>query len=53
MLTFKMFLFLALEVAVVLFVAAVLVGGTWMLVAPRLRRATAALRRGDVEAFMD
>jgi len=53
MLTFKLFLFLALEIAVIVFVAAVVIGGTWMLVAPRLRRATAALRRGDVEAFMD
>jgi len=53
MLTFKLFLFLALEVAVLVFVAAVLIGGTWLLVAPRLRRATGELRRGDVEAIMD
>ena len=35
---FKMFLFLALEISVIVFVGSVLVGGTWMLVAPRLRR---------------
>ena len=35
---FKMFLFLALEISVIVFVASILVGGTWMLVAPRLQR---------------
>ena len=35
---FKMFLFLALEISVIVFVGSVLVGGIWMLVAPRLQR---------------
>ena len=39
MLTFKMFLFLALEMSVIVFVGSILVVGTWALVAPRLQRA--------------
>jgi len=35
MLTFKMFLFLALEMSVIVFVGSILVVGTWMLIAPR------------------